>query len=253
MRDVALTPGAMPDGLDEIADELPAIMDIIARTARWVHPDTFRAMPVWYPEVYRGAPLYDAGWNRQYTNTKRSTGATSLKFAGNTEAIKTIRAALGATRHAANWTVCHIWGVDDPKFQTVNKIVGDPRYYTCCANMVWLPTPLKGFTDAVPGIKTALRLCAFYLYGWRYQSDTAEGGAETAMTAEAGVPPYYPKSWPTADRDTPPSGVAPFSDAVVRAIEKRKAELRNALANPALTHYPRESVRKTLTFWRVEL
>ncbi len=31
--------------------------------------------------------------------------------------------------------------------------------------MVWLPTPLKGFTDA-PEVKAMLRVCALYLYGW---------------------------------------------------------------------------------------
>jgi hypothetical protein len=26
-----------------------SIVDLIARTTRWVHPDVFRAFPVWYP------------------------------------------------------------------------------------------------------------------------------------------------------------------------------------------------------------
>lgn len=33
---------------------------LIAETCRWVDPRTFRGLPVWYPESYRGAnyPFY---------------------------------------------------------------------------------------------------------------------------------------------------------------------------------------------------
>lgn len=58
-----MTAFAIPDGLSEIEQELPLIMETIARTARWVHPDTFRALPVWCPDTARGQPRYDARWN----------------------------------------------------------------------------------------------------------------------------------------------------------------------------------------------
>jgi len=29
----------VPNGLDEIRNELPLVVEMIARTARWVHPD----------------------------------------------------------------------------------------------------------------------------------------------------------------------------------------------------------------------
>ena len=54
--------------------------ELIARTARWVHPETFRALPVWAPYAGRGQPLFDAGWSRRYTNTRKATGITSEKF-----------------------------------------------------------------------------------------------------------------------------------------------------------------------------
>jgi hypothetical protein len=39
----------IPDGNAEIAAEIPLIVEIIARTCRWVHPEVFRQLPVWYP------------------------------------------------------------------------------------------------------------------------------------------------------------------------------------------------------------
>ena len=53
---------AIPKGLEEIAGEIPLIMTIIARTSRWVHPETFNALPVWRPEMARKAQLYKSGW-----------------------------------------------------------------------------------------------------------------------------------------------------------------------------------------------
>jgi hypothetical protein len=152
----------VPDGLDELKDEMPTIVNVIARTARWVHPDTFRALPVWYPETARKQLMYDAGWERVYKNTNRLTAQVTDKSEPNIKAKKAFVAALGATR-TDNWTVCHIWGVDDPRFQRNNAVVCDPRFYSCIANMVWLPTPLKGFTDAVPEIKHLLRICSYSL------------------------------------------------------------------------------------------
>ncbi len=43
----AMTAYMVLDGLTEIERELPLVMAMIARTSRWVHPDTFKALPVW--------------------------------------------------------------------------------------------------------------------------------------------------------------------------------------------------------------
>ncbi len=136
----------IPDGNAEIAAELPSIIDLIARTSRWVHPETFRELPVWCPWAARSCALYDRSWKRQYTNTKRSTNQTSPKFEGNENAAKSLIAALGvANPKPPNWTVCHIWGYDDPAFASQGAVVRDPRYYTCVGNMIWLPTPLRAY------------------------------------------------------------------------------------------------------------
>jgi hypothetical protein len=240
----------VPDGLDELKEEMPRITALIVRTARWVHPETFRALPVWYPETARGLPIYDAKWTRVYKNTSRATSAVREKAEANIRAGKALVAALG-TRKTDNWTVCHIWSVDDPKFKKTNTVVCDRRFYSCVANMIWLPTPLKGFTDAVPDIRRMLRICAYYLYGWVCQHPDV---ASQAVEVRSGkVPAGYPLEWPAPGRRILPPGTAPYSPGIARAIMKRKKELQRMLDDPELTHFPREAVHNALEFWRVEL
>jgi hypothetical protein len=243
----------IPDGNEAIREDIPAVIDLIVRTARWVHPATFQRLPIWCPEVARGQPLFDAGWTRRYTNTKRSNAVTLEKFEGNVAALKALVAALDvATPKPSNWTVCHIWGYDDPAFSLRSSIVQDPRYYSCIANMVWLPTALKAFTDALPEVKTLLRTCAFYLYGWVCEHPSV---SPTAATIRSGVlPPHYPAEWPSsAQPGLLPPGVSPFSERIEAEISKRKAKWRANLLDERLTYYPRDQVRDVLSFWKVAL
>jgi hypothetical protein len=241
----------LPDGNTEIAAEIPQIVDIIARTCRWVHPNVFHQLPVWYPWAARGRPLYDKSWQRPYTNTKRATKQTVDKVEGNIAASQALVAALGVARpKPRNWTVCHVWGYDDPAFATQGSIVQDPRYFSCVGNMVWLPTPLKGFTDALPDIKTMLRTCAFYLYGWVCEHESV---AAQSQSIRAGViPDGYPKGWPAPSRpNLLPPGTAPCTPGIESEIRRRKKMLKRMLADTSLTHFPREEVRDVLRFWSV--
>lgn len=242
-----MTDFAVPDGLSEIEHELPLVMEMIARTARWAHPDTFRALPVWCPDTARGRPRYDAGWKAPLVS-----GRGVPKVEENIRAATALVEALGVrSPKPKNWTVCHIWGYDDEKFAGRSNVVQDPRYYSCIGNMTWLPTPLKGFTDAVPQIKECLRACAFHLYGWACEHpDVAAGAARVRSNA---IPDGYPASWPTADRDLLPPGTAPFSERVQASIEKRKARFRAQLANPELEYFGHDQVRDVLAFWNVAL
>jgi hypothetical protein len=52
--------------------------------------------------------------------------------------------------------------------------------------MVWLPTPLKGFTDTLPEIKAMLRVCAFHLYGWACEHPSVADQVESAVWLGAG-------------------------------------------------------------------
>jgi hypothetical protein len=243
----------IPDGNAEIAVEIPRIVDIIARTCRWVHPDTFRQLPVWRPWTARGRPLYDKTWQHRSTNTKRGTNQTVEKVEGNIAASKSLFAALGAGRpKPLNWTVCHIWGYDDPAFSSQGSIVQDARYFSCVANMVWLPTPLKGFTDALPEIKTMLRTCAFHNYGWVCEHASVTTQAQSIRTGS--IPEGYPKSWPAPDRpNLLPPGTAPCTPGIVAEICRRKANFKKLLADTSLTYFPREEVREVLAFWKVNL
>lgn len=243
----------VPDGNEAIRADIPAIVELIERTAHWVHPDTFRALPVWAPHTARGRPLYDASWTRRYTNTRRATGLTAEKFEGNVAALNALVAALDvASPKPKNWTVCHIWGYDDPSFAESSNVVQDPRYFSCVANMVWLPTSLKGFTDTFPEIKEMLRTCSFYLYGWACEHESVQVQAEQVRSGT--LPRGYPKSWPSQARPSVlPLCTAPFTSRVEREILKRKAKIRAALANADYLHYPKAEVEDVLKFWKVDL
>lgn len=240
------------DGNDEIAAEMPLIVEIIARTSRWVHPETFRRLPVWCPWTARGRPLFDKTWQRRYTNTKRSTQQTVEKVEGNIAAGQALVAALGVRNpRPRNWTVCHIWGYDDPAFASQGSIVRDPRYFSCVANMIWLPTPLKGFTDALPEIKKMLRTCAYYLYGWVCEHESVT--AQSQEIREGIIPDGYPKCWPAPGRQILPPGIASFSPAIEAEIRRRKAKFARMLGDMRLTNFPRDAVRDVLAFWKIEL
>lgn len=243
-----MTAFAVPDGLSEIEQELPLIMETIARTARWVHPDTFRALPVWCPDTARGQPRYDARWNSVLVS-----GRGVPKVEENIRAGTALVEALGVKSppKPKNWTVCHIWGYDDEKFAGRSNVVRDPRYYSCVGNMVWLPTPLKGFTDAVPAIKECLRFCAFHLYGWACEHPEVEAASNRVRMRT--TPEGYPAKWPTADRPILPPGTAPFSERVKASVEKRRARIRMQLADSGLVSFPRDQVRDVVAFWRMDI
>jgi hypothetical protein len=236
---------AIPDGLTQIEKEIPLIMGMIAQSARWVHPDTFKALPVWRPEMARKAPLYINGWREPMTNN----GAP--KFEGNVTAQYALMRALGVVgKNPSNWTTCHIWGYDDDKFGGKSAIVQDHRFFSCVANMVLLPTPLKGFTDAVPSIKRHLRVCAYHLYGWICEHENAEAEADRIRCDE--IPDGYPLEWPTAERKILPPGTAPFSDLIKQRVVKQKRKIAKDLSDSSFQFYPREEVRRVLDFWKVE-
>jgi hypothetical protein len=114
----------IPDGNDVLREDIPAVVELIERSARWANPETFRRLPVWAPQTARGRPLYDASWSRRYKNTRKATGVTADKFEGNVAALQALVAALDvASPKPKNWTVCHIWGYDDPSFAQQSVVV----------------------------------------------------------------------------------------------------------------------------------
>jgi len=231
-----------PDGNVALSADIPAMVEMVEKTARWIHPNTFHSLPVWAPQIARKQARYTADGKRNRSKSE-----------GNDAAIQTIKDALDVARpYPKNWTVCHIWGYDDPKFALRGSVTQDPRFYSCVGNMIWLPTPLKGFTDAVPAIKAMLRTCAYYLYGWACEHPDVAEQAEAVRSGP--LPEHYPQTWPHACRpNTLPLGISQYSENIERAIAKRKAQWRVALDNPNLENYPREQVRDVLAFWQIEI
>lgn len=238
----------IPDGMSAIEVDLPTLVAMIARTARWVHPDTFRALPIWCPDTARGRPRYDAKFQRQLISAKGVP-----KVEENIRAGEALVRALGARTNPkpAGWTVCHIWGYDDDRFAEQSGVVKDPLYYSCVANMVWLPTPLKGFTDASAAIKEMLRTCAYHLYGWTCDHSTVV--AQAARIRTGVIPQGYPESWPTGNRRILPPGTADFTPRVAANVASAKAKIKARLADPALTNYHHDDVRRVLATWRIDL
>ena len=103
------------DGLDALRSvmSLREIMLVIEKTARWVDPETFRLLPVWFPEHARRAPFFKKNWSEPQMNTSRTTGKAVHKSEGNVNANEALTLALGLKKKLRpNWSCCHIWGVD---------------------------------------------------------------------------------------------------------------------------------------------
>lgn len=79
------------DGIETLRAEIGVkeIASLIERTARWVAPETFELLPVWYPAHARGRPFYKGNWSEPQMNTRRSSGASAHKVEGNIYAFET--------------------------------------------------------------------------------------------------------------------------------------------------------------------
>lgn len=244
---------SLPNGLDALRAELQTkeVMRLIERTARWTSPDTFKLLPVWYPEHARKALFYKTNWTEPQMNTNRQTGTSDHKREGNTHANKALTLALGIrSKERPNWSCCHIWGVDDASYQKANEVVQDRRFFSCIANMVLLPTPLKAFTDTMPDVKAMLRICARNLYGWHCDHESVASSFEEISTWDSWED--YPESWPREMGGPPPPGVVPVNSDIQASVHRRLKRIRIDL-DEAGPHYPRKEVQETLTYWNIDL
>jgi len=204
---------------------------LIETLTRWVDPKTFRLLPVWFPETARKQPIYKAGWNEQLTNR----GAP--KFEPNIKANKALSRALGVSpKDRPNWTCCHIWGNDDEKYASDRSEVNDPRYYSCPANMILLPSPLKSFTDFLPQIKVALRLTAFRLFGF------LPAGRTLPTEGQAGE--WMPGNWRNGDIQ----GIVKINSKIRKSVEHRRRAIQSDFQESPGA-YPNKQVEDTMHYW----
>lgn len=224
-------------------------MRLIEYTARWVDPETFRLLPLWYPEHARGSFFYKNNWSEPQMNKNRQTGQTEHKREGNLYANKALTHALGLrSDDRPNWSCCHLWGIDDALYQQSNAVVQDRRFYSCVANMVLLPTPLKAFTDAMPEVKAMLRICAKNLYGWHCDHERMTNGIAKINAWDDWD--AYPESWPRQRVVSVPRGVMKLDDGIRRSAARRLKQIQLDLESAA-THYPRDEVRAALAYWKI--
>lgn len=248
MRDTSVV-----DGLDVMRAELSLseIMRLIEATARWVSRDTFKTLPVWYPEHARKAKFFKSNWSEPQTNKNQTSGEVMDKVEGNVHANEALTRALGLTKkQRPNWSCCHIWGGDDLTYQSSNLVVQDPRYFSCVANMVLLPSPLKAFTDSMIEVKTMLRICAKFSFDWECEHSEAEDARR--LVSEFSDWDAYPDSWPDRLGARSPKGSVELTDKIEASINKRKSAIAKDLKS-AGNYYPRDSVKNTLKFWNIEL
>jgi hypothetical protein len=182
-------------------------------------------------------------------NKNRQTGIVEHKREGNVHANKALTHALGLrSDDRPNWSCCHIWGIDDALYQESNSVVQDHRFFSCVANMVLLPTPLKAFTDTMPEVKAMLRICARYVYGWHCDHESmadAIASIEKWKDWEA-----YPKSWPTARNASIPLGTVKLDAGIQKSAARRLQQVRSDLESAGV-HYPRAKVREALAYWKI--
>ncbi len=203
----------LPDGLEalRVEMELGDVMRLIERTARWVDPATFQLLPLWYPEYARKGLFYKSNWSAQQLNK----GAH--KQEGNVGANKALTHALGLrSDDRPNWSCCHIWGVDDARYQSA-----------------------------------MLRICARALYGWHCDHESL---SQTVATIDRwGDWAAYPASWPRAIGETKvPPGVVALDDGIRKDAARRLARIRKDLVD-AGPHYPKEPVRQAMAYWKIEV
>ena len=244
---------SLPEGTDALMAELcfSKVMLLIERTAKWVAPETFDLLPVWYPEHARQALFYKANWTEPQMNTNRQTGISSQKSEGNVHANKALTLALGLRSNGRKgWSCCHIWGIDDRTYQQANLVVQDPRFFSCVANMVLLPTPLKAFTDIVPKVKTMLRICSRNTFSW--QCDHPEMAKVNSELDNWNDWANYPNSWPREPGTTRPMGTITFNTDIQNSADRRWRRIQGDMEN-AGPHYPRDGVREVLDYWDLNL
>jgi hypothetical protein len=251
---------ALEEPLAEILDGLEALrnvmslretMSLVEGTARWVAPETFNLLPLWFPEHSRRGLFYKENWSKRQMNKSRATGHSVHKSKGNVHANKALTLALGLkSKLRPNWSCCHIWGIDDPSYQLSNSTVMDRRFFSCVGNMVPLPTPLKAFTDTIPDVKAMLRICGRNLYGWPREDDNflvTNIALDNWTDWES-----YPESWPRTPHEKLPHGVVELSPTIRVSAEKRLATIRQDLKH-AGSFYPRDDVKGALAYWKIEL
>jgi hypothetical protein len=127
-------------------------------------------------------------------------------------------------------------------------VVADSRFYSCVGNMILLPTPLKAFTDTLPEIKAALRICARNLYDWRCDHDSMKS-VNSALDQWTDWS-SYPASWPRFPNQQRPLGTVELTPWIAAAAAKRLTTIRRDLQF-AGKYYPKSAVRLALAYWRI--
>jgi len=108
--------------------------------------------------------------------------------------------------------------------------------------------------DSVLVIKSILRVCAFYLYGWVCEAEEVRDEAE--MIKNGTVPDSYPSSWPLGKEGRRPPGLVEYNSQIERLVQRRRQKIKEDLRHAELgdyPQYPKEMVEGVLAFWSMQV
>lgn len=137
--------------LEALNIDLPAL---IAATSIWASPKVVLSLrslhghAAYSPKMRR--------FKRTVGEVRRQTLPDGTRLDDNTEANRVAKLAMGLTRRAKGFAVCHIW--PDTCY--------DVRYHTSLANLVLLPRSLEALSDHNKAVIAALQYRAYSLYDW---------------------------------------------------------------------------------------
>lgn len=229
-----MTARDLGSGLDMFASvfDPKLIATVLEKSTRWVDPVAFKRLPVWFPEKARKNQMYKSGWVDVQTN--KGLPKREANEAANTTLTKALGTASNLRRE---WTCCHIWGNDDASYGSDFSEVNDARYYSCPANIVLVPTPLKALTDFVPEVTAVLRLVSAKLYGF-----VPEG---RSLPNEDLAGDWYPTEW----RAGRVQGICSMTPLIAKRIKQRFKAFSNEFeASPG--HYPKAKAAETIRYWQ---
>jgi hypothetical protein len=240
------------DGLEVLREvmSLREVASLIERTARWVAPDTFKLLPLWFPEHARRAHYFKGNWSEPQMNQSRATGTSVHKSEGNVFANKALTLALGLRKRLRpNWACCHIWGVDDASYQLTNVVVADHRFFRAWA--IWYFCPHRSKPSRIR-CWMSKRCCGFA------HTTSMAGGAITEVYLKR-MPPSTSgrtgRGIPKAGRGHRTKSYNWNSPALAgyTGIRREASRQDTSRQEHAGERYPRDRVRDAMEYWKITL
>ena len=153
-------------------DALHVLGRLIAQTAIWVPKEMHDSCKngncyAANSNVKRGKGKIRSGFDPRYPDVRLDSNCYPKS-----QMVSALKSVYKLT--VKNYHLCHIW----------KDTCHDPRYHTCYANLVMLPSALASLTDYDDWVQDVLKYRAWELYGWHPEE-----------SSRPKKPKNYPKDW----------------------------------------------------------